>query len=46
MNKPVNDNEGVRRRSRRNWAVFAALVLFIVLVYGVTMVKIAMEHTL
>ncbi len=46
MNQPVNDNEVKRRRARRNWAVFAALVLFIVLVYGVTMVKIATEHSL
>jgi len=40
---PLAD-ERVRRRKRRNWAVFAALVFFVVLVYAVTIVKIKLGY--
>lgn len=32
------------QKKRRNWAVLAVLLLFVAVVYGVTMVKIAAHH--
>ena len=40
---PVNDARQ-RRRRQRNWAVFLALLGFVILVYAVTIVKIKMGH--
>jgi hypothetical protein len=36
--------ERIRRRKGRNIAVFAALLCFVVLVYGVTIVKIRLGY--
>jgi hypothetical protein len=36
--------ERLRRRRGRNWAVFLSLLGFVVLVYGVTIVKIKMGY--
>jgi hypothetical protein len=32
------------QKKRRNWAVLAALVVFVLMVYGVTIVRIGMHH--
>ena len=32
--------ERLRRRNRRNWAVFIVLAVFVALVYAITIVKI------
>lgn len=42
MNQPSpNDND--RRLRSRNWGVFLALLAFVALIYGVTIVKIKMN---
>ena len=33
-----------RRQSQRNWAVFAALAGFVVLIYAITIVKIKLGY--
>jgi hypothetical protein len=38
---PTKDKQQARRR-QRNWAVFIALLVFVLLVYAVTIVKIKM----
>jgi len=43
MSDPV-DQERLKRRTRRNWAVFIALATFVILVYAITMVKIELGH--
>ena len=43
MNQPVEtmaEKERVRRRNGRNWAVFLFLLAFVILIYGVTIVRI------
>jgi hypothetical protein len=43
LRDPLPD-EQARRRKRRNWAVFIALMFFVVLVYAVTVVKIKLGY--
>jgi hypothetical protein len=43
MNAPGSP-ESERRRKRRNWAVFLALMGFVVLVYAITIVKIKLGY--
>jgi len=41
---PSPDNERKRRQQQRNWAVFGALLAFVILVYAITMVKIKLGY--
>ncbi|MDX2028140.1 MAG: hypothetical protein SFW62_05845 [Alphaproteobacteria bacterium] len=44
MAKKSSGKDRLKRLRGRNWAVFLALVIFVVLVYGITIVKIRLGY--